>query len=310
MKILVADDNPTFCRILETILSGWGYDTVIAQDGFEALHILQNGESPRLAILDWMMPRMDGAEVCRKIRANRREPYVYILLLTAKTEQKDLVEGMEAGADDYITKQPFHVHELRVRLRAGRRILDLEAELIGAREALRDQATRDSLTRLWNRTAIFDILHRELARSQRESSATTVLMADLDAFKRINDTYGHVAGDAVLKEAARRMSLSVRSYDSIGRYGGEEFLIILPGTDLYSGAAQAERIRAAVASAPYDVGGGDLLHVTCSVGLTSSAAGEMVLSDSLIRQADAALYAAKEQGRNRVECCGAALSIA
>ena len=164
------------------------------------------------------------------------------MLLTSKSQKEDLIEGMEAGADDYITK-PFDQHELQVRLRAGTRLVDLQAELLSAREALREQATKDSLTHLWNRSSIFDILCRELARGQRERNPVGVVMVDLDHFKSINDNYGHFAGDAVLCEAARRMQNAIRQYDSIGRYGGEEFLILLSGCDQETSLSQAERLR-------------------------------------------------------------------
>ena len=189
MKILAGDDNPVFQSMLRTMLSKWGYEVTVARDGVEAWQALQSENSPRLAILDWMMPGMDGVEVCRRIRAAGREPYTYILLLTGRKNAQDLVEGMDSGADDYLTK-PFNAHELRVRLRAGRRILDLQEELLEAREALREQATHDSLTGLLNRGSILETLSNELSRAGRESQAVSLLMVDLDRFKLINDTYG------------------------------------------------------------------------------------------------------------------------
>src|SRR5580704_1147440 len=193
-RVLAAEDNPVFQSMLRSMLTKWGYDPVIARDGAEAWRALDAEDAPRLAILDWMMPGMDGVEICRRVRAAGREPYIYILLLTARTESRDLVDGMEAGADDYLTK-PFIAHELRVRLRAGQRILDLQSELMATREALRVQATHDSLTGLPNRGAILDILQTELSRASRESRPLAVVMADIDRFKQINDTRGHQAGD-------------------------------------------------------------------------------------------------------------------
>lgn len=298
MKVLVAEDNPIFQRMLGSMLEKWGYEVELAENGDEAWDLLRTPESPRLAVLDWMMPGLDGVEICRRIRAQNNDRYVYVLLLTARTERKDLVEGMEAGADDYVTK-PFNAHELRVRLRAGRRILELQEELFAAKEALRDQAMRDSLTRLWNRAAIFDILHRELARAARNATPVAVLMADLDKFKRVNDTYGHLTGDAVLKEAASRMSAGIRCYDSIGRYGGEEFLVVLPGCDEAGGQAQAERLRKCVASVPVEVRD-MVIPVTCSMGVSWTTAPDVSQTDLLVRCADAALYTAKRTGRNRV----------
>jgi diguanylate cyclase (GGDEF)-like protein len=298
MQILVAEDNPVFQSMLKNMLGKWGYDVVLANNGERAWEILQQADAPPLAILDWMMPGMDGVEICRRIRKATQERYVYVILLTAKTEQKDLVEGMEAGADDYVTK-PFNTHELRVRLRAGRRILDLQEQLLQAQEALREQATHDGLTGLWNRTSILEILQKEAARSERDSLPLAVLMADLDNFKKINDTYGHLAGDSVLRESARRMRNNVRNYDAIGRYGGEEFLIVLPGCDEAGSMAQAERLRDSIGSNPIPTSVGEI-GVTCSIGLSWSANTQPAATKSLLRLADAALYSAKRSGRNRV----------
>ncbi len=299
MQILVAEDNPVFQSMLKKMLSKWGYDVILTGDGEEAWRILQQPKAPPLAILDWMMPGIDGVEVCRRLRAAQQERYVYVILLTAKTEQKDLVEGMDAGADDYVTK-PFNNHELRVRLRAGRRILDLQEELLVAQAALRVQATRDGLTGLWNRTSILEILEREVSRCERESSPLAVLMADLDHFKQINDTYGHLAGDAVLREAAQRMSANIRPYDAAGRYGGEEFLLVIPGCGEACALAQAERVRDSISSTPFQTGAGEI-SVTCSLGLAWTARGESSSAGTLLRSADEALYGAKDTGRNRVE---------
>ena len=299
LKVLAAEDNPVFQSMLRNLLTRWGYDAVIAGDGCEAWDILQSDDAPRLAILDWMMPGMDGVELCRSVRAANREPYIYILLLTARAESEDLVSAMEAGADDYLTK-PLKAHELRARLRAGRRILELQEELVGAREALRLQATHDSLTGLLNRASILDALHSELSRAAREKQPVSLVMADLDRFKQINDTWGHLTGDAVLFEASRRMKAAVRRYDSVGRYGGEEFLIVLPGCDRDSAQIQAERIRESVSSDLFSAGP-LFLRVTCSLGVSCRVDTAGAESDHLVREADLALYRAKDNGRNRVE---------
>jgi len=279
-------------------LTAWGYDPVAVRDGDEAWRILQSEDSPRLAILDWMMPGANGVDLCRRVRSTGREPYVYILLLTARTESQDLVEGMEAGADDYLTK-PFKRHELRVRLRAGRRVLDLQSELLRTREALRVQATHDCLTGLLNRGSILEELQNELDRAGREHHPLSLLMVDLDRFKDVNDTYGHLAGDAILREAARRMKAAVRRYDAVGRYGGEEFLIVLPGCEPAAACAQAERIRESFAAQPFDTGA-QSIPVTCSIGVSCQAAPSLAGTYALVREADLALYYAKDHGRNRV----------
>jgi len=302
MKVLAAEDNPVMQSMLANMLTKWGYLPVIAHDGKEAWEALQLPDGPLLAILDWMMPGLNGVDVCRGVREAGREPYVYILLLTARADFQDLLEGMEAGADDYLTK-PFQAHELRVRLRAGRRILELQQQLLAAREALREQATRDGLTGLLNRNAILEMLHKELARAAREDHALSVLMVDLDRFKQVNDTRGHAAGDAVLRESARRMRDAVRGYDSVGRYGGEEFLIVLPGCDGENACIQAERVRETFASSPF-VAGPVSLRVTCSIGASSRMhprGGSCSEEDNdMLREADLALYQAKNEGRDRV----------
>ncbi len=297
MKILIAEDDPISRRLLEVTLNKWGYEVVSCPDGSVAWMTLQQPQAPSLAILDWMMPGMDGLEVCREVRQQITEPYIYILLLTAKSQQTDIIAGLEAGADDYLTK-PFDSSELRMRLRAGRRILDLQEELIFVREELREQATHDSLTRLWNRGAICEILQRELDRVKRADGTLSILLADIDFFKRINDTYGHLAGDAILREAAHCMRNVVRPYDGIGRYGGEEFLLVLPDCDTDGAMAMAERLRAGIeAEAPVVAEG--VIPITFSLGVASS---DIVHDmEALIGAADAALYRAKNNGRNRVE---------
>ena len=299
MKVLIADDSVVSRHLLEATLRKWGYEVTVACDGAEALQILEREDAPALIILDWMMPGMTGLEVCRRIRARGSEPYIYILLLTSKSQKEDLIEGMDAGADDYIAK-PFDQNELQVRLRAGTRLVGLQAQLLSAREALREQATRDSLTRLWNRNSILEALSRELARARREGSPLGVVMVDLDHFKHINDNHGHLAGDAMLREAARRMQNSVRQYDSIGRYGGEEFLILLPHCGEAESFAQAERLRKQLGQSDVRIDDTSL-RITASFGVTAALLGEPWTAEGLLRKADEALYAAKKSGRNRVE---------
>lgn len=299
MQILIADDSLVSRHLLDATLRKWGYEVVVACDGAEAWDILQKDNAPPLAILDWMMPGMTGPEVCSLVRQRAREPYTYILLLTSKNLKEDLIEGMESGADDYIIK-PFDQHELKVRLRAGTRLVDLQAQLLSAREALREQATQDALTGLWNRSYILEVFQRELSRGRRENFAVGVVLLDLDHFKAINDTYGHFAGDAVLREAARRMQATIRQYDSMGRYGGEEFLALFPGCDEQSTMERAERIRASLSSEPLVLTETSVI-LTASFGATATVPGVESSCENLIRTADEALYRAKKLGRNRVE---------
>jgi two-component system, cell cycle response regulator len=299
MKILVADDDPVSRRILEATLRKWSYEVVSAHDGTEAWRLLQADNSPQLAILDWMMPGLSGVELCRMIRHRNAEPYTYLVLLTSRSNKEDVIEGLDAGADDYLTK-PCNQHELEVRLRAGTRILRLQAELMEAREALREQATRDALTGLWNRRSILEILDRELARARREGRPLSLAVSDIDHFKRVNDTYGHLTGDEVLLEVGRRMVASTRSYDSVGRYGGEEFLIVLPGCALENAAVHAERTLTRIGTLPITTPTTEIA-VTISVGLTSATLEPGETAQSLIHRADEALYQAKRNGRNRVE---------
>lgn len=299
MKILIAEDDLVSRRILEVKLVNWGYEVLVTSNGDEAWRALQADDAPNLAILDWMMPGIDGVEICRKVRKDDREPYTYIILLTSLHRDEDLVTGMEAGADDYITK-PFKASELRVRLRAGRRIIDLQNELIEAREALREQATHDPLTGLLNREEILRILKNELSRAEREDGPLSIIMADLDHFKNVNDSYGHMAGDAVLRLTTRRMNSLLRSYDYIGRYGGEEFIILLPGCNRESAAAFAERLRLAIGNEKMDIPEG-MIPLTISLGVATSSRQKRHDVHSLIQAADQALYQAKRNGRNRVE---------
>ncbi len=298
MKILIAEDEVISRRLLHGILVKWGYEVIETTDGDAAWQMLQSDDSPRLAILDWAMPAMDGIDVCRKLRQRLDSPYTYILLLTAKSGKDDLIEGMEAGADDYLIK-PLDIQELKVRLRAGRRILDLQTALLSSQETLRIQASHDALTNLLNRATILERLRQQIARSTREHSAFSVIMADLDHFKQVNDMYGHLAGDAVLREAARRMRMIVGAYDDVGRYGGEEFLIVLPGCDAANAGKLAERIREALSGQAMNTSEG-IIPLTLSLGVASSTNGEETDALALVGTADAALYRAKRDGRDRV----------
>ncbi len=294
--VLIADDDPMFRRILQRWLENWGYQVIVAEDGTRAWEILQEERPPELVILDWVMPGVDGVELCRRVRERQRAPYQYILVVTAKDDRQDVINGLEAGADDYLTK-PFDKGELRARLRVGNRILTLQDDLIQARDELRFQATHDVLTGIWNRAAILDLLHRELERADRSHGSTGVLMIDLDHFKAINDTYGHLVGDLVLRETAQSIVRVVRAYDFLGRYGGEEFLVVLPGCDKQQAQQSAERVRLSIACTPVLTASVEI-SVTASIGATAT---QNINETEVLAIADKALYQAKNAGRNRTE---------
>lgn len=299
MKVLVADDDSISRRLLETFLAKWDYEVVVACDGAAAWQILQREDAPKLAILDWMMPGMDGVQICRELRKRNKECYIYTLLLTAKFQKTDIIAGLNAGADDYLTK-PFDSSELKARLRAGRRIIELQERVRSAYDKLHFQASHDALTGVMSRAAVLEILQTELTRAQRQGTTLGILMADLDHFKRVNDTYGHLAGDAVLREVATRMHSSVRPYDNVGRYGGEEFLIVLPGCDIVTAMSRAEGLRLAIGQQPIETSEG-MIPVTLSVGVTVGGGPKSADLEWLLRAADVALYQAKNGGRNQVE---------
>ncbi|MDQ2710845.1 MAG: diguanylate cyclase [Acidobacteriota bacterium] len=283
--------------MLRTAVLSWGYEVVMAEHGAQAWEILAQPDPPPMAILDWVMPGLTGPEVCKKVREIHREPYTYILLLTSKNTKGETVEGFEAGADDYIVK-PFDQHELKVRLRVGKRIVDLQMELLAAREELRDRANKDLLTMLPNRSAIAVALDQEVHRCHRDHRTVGVVLLDIDHFKKINDSYGHFAGDAVLREAASRLRGSMRPYDQVGRYGGEEFLVVLPNCDIEQARNQAERMRHRLADSPMFVDGREM-QVSASFGVTVSDGSERS-PELFVRVADQALYQAKADGRNCV----------
>lgn len=298
MKILIADDDAVTRRLLTVSLERWHYETEVVEDGMAAWEAL-NGESPPpIALLDWNMPGIDGTEICRRLRHGKRSRYTYVILITSKSRREEVQSGLEAGADGCVLK-PFDLTDLRARLESGRRIAEFQDELLAARDALHEQASRDALTGMWNRRAILDILEREIVRAARQSYPLSFIMADIDHFKGVNDRYGHLAGDAVLREAARRLQSVVRPYDAVGRFGGEEFSIVVPGCEKSPALNVAARLGAAVSSMPVATSDGNI-SVTLSLGVTT-VKGPKMDPDWLLRSADAALYRAKESGRNRVE---------
>ena len=295
IKVLIAEDNAVSAKILQKNINDWGYEVILAKDGKEAWSNLQN-ERIKLAVLDWMMPEINGIQLCQKIRENdhqgKEQDYTYIILLSAKDEQKDLIKGLSAGADDYITK-PFNHLELKARLKTGKRIIDLQRQL-------QEQASRDSLTELWNRKRMFRILDKEINRAQRDNLPVAVIMMDIDRFKSINDTHGHHFGDLVLKEVTKVLRKSVRNYDEICRYGGDELLVILPNCNSAKTESIAERLRQNVCK--HGIKSDKVsFNVTISLGGASTESySSEVTSDALIIAADEALLEAKNKGRNRV----------
>jgi two-component system cell cycle response regulator len=296
-RVLIAEDDAMFRKILRSWLESWGYHVTVAEDGAKAWQILQEISPPHLLILDWIMPKLNGIDLCRLVRERDSATYQYILLVTAKDDKQDLVRGLEAGADDYLSK-PFDRDELRARLRTGGRILTLQNEQLKAREELHLRATHDGLTGTWNRNAILELLHREYDLAARSASTIGLIMLDVDHFKKVNDTYGHLAGDDVLVETSRRLQQAVRSYDLVGRYGGEEFLVVSPDCNEDQIKVCAERIRAAIAAEPFRADGSSIV-VTVSAGV-ALLAPRLDSERDAIAAADAALYRAKSGGRNQV----------
>ena len=296
MRILIADDEVLSRRLLEKTLERAGYQVISVDNGRQAADHLSRPDAPRLALLDWIMPELDGPGVCREVRKRREQEYVYMVLLSSRESKEDIVAGLESGADDYLTK-PFDAEELKARLRTGQRILTLEDRLVEAREQMRFKATHDALTSLWNRGVIMDLLSRELSRSNRERSCTAILLCDIDHFKRVNDTHGHAVGDEVLREVAHRLLSSVRSYDFVGRHGGEEFLVVLNNCEPPFALARAEEIRKNVGLHPIQTARGSV-QVTLSLGILLSRDWGLRSAEDLLHEADIALYAAKGAGRN------------
>jgi diguanylate cyclase (GGDEF)-like protein len=296
--ILLAEDSAVIQTVLRTMLSQWGYKVLQASDGLDAWRMLQSEDAPRLAVLDWMMPGIDGPELCRRLRAAAREPYTYVLLLTSRAESADIVEGLDAGADDYLTK-PFHAQELRARIRAGSRIVHLQRQLLSAREALRDRAMTDHLTGLLNRGAILEALDRSLEQADREGSPLSILLADVDRFRQINDSFGHLAGDLVLKECGRRIRAAAPQPSAVGRYGGEEYMVVLPGARAAEADAVRETLRLAIGNEPFHVGAASF-PVTVGIGSATRVLPYSADAASLLRAADAALLDAKAEARQRL----------
>lgn len=296
MRILIAEDDNTSRTILAGVLKKNGHEAVETADGEQAWQAMQKPDAPGLAILDWMMPKMDGPEVVRRIRAMAADQPPYIIMLTSKSDKADIIAGLDAGADDYLSK-PFDPGELRARIEVGRRMLELQARVLAANAALAHQAAHDSLTGIYNRRAIMEALSREIARDERQHDGLTIGMCDIDFFKTVNDVHGHLTGDEVLCGVARLMVKCLRKYDSVGRFGGEEFVVITPGVKKGDAGPVYERFRAAVADKAIVTKACEI-PVTLSIGV--AVCGRSAKVDELLAAADAALYQAKNGGRNRV----------
>jgi len=293
VKILIAEDDPISRRLLEATLSGWGYDVLVTSDGSEAWEAIQQPEAPGLVISDWMMPHMDGLELCRKVRQMKRTGYIYFIILTSKGRKEDVIKGLEAGADDFLIK-PFDREELKCRTMIGKRIIELEQRILKL-------ATTDSLTGVLNRRAFFERMEQEINRSLRENTSLSLILTDIDYFKKVNDRYGHQVGDLVLQGFTEQLLNSSRPYDFVGRYGGEEFVICLPGAGLSQSGSVAERMRSKVEEMKTVLpDGSQSIRITASFGVTSFLMDSKEKADSLIKRADNALYKAKNEGRNRV----------
>lgn len=293
MRVLIADDDALSRRVLEDALHKWGYEVLVTKDGDEAWACMQKEDAPNLVVLDWVMPGMDGIDMCRKLRERNAGHYCYIVLLTSKASREDIIKGLESGADDYIIK-PFNQEELRYRMKIGQRIVELEQRILNL-------ARIDDLTGLLNRRAFMERLQNEFERVYRKQQDMSLVILDLDHFKNVNDSFGHQAGDLVLQETARCLTTACRSYDLIGRYGGEEYIMCLPETNTQQAVLATERIRAAIASKktliPEKM---KYVSVTASFGVSTLNRNRPESLDALINRADSALYRAKENGRNRI----------
>lgn len=293
MKILIAEDDYISCKALENNLKEWGYDVVAASDGNQAWELARANDI-RLAILDWNMPGIDGIELSQKIRKEYQKEdskYIYIILLTGRGGQDDIIQGLSIGADDYMTK-PYSFVELKYRVQNGERIIKNEDKRIKL-------ASLDNLTKLWNRNKIFDFLDNELKRGERENSPTGVAMIDIDHFKKINDRYGHLVGDEVLVEVAARLKKAIRPYDRIGRYGGDEILVVLPSCGIREAKNVAKRLYDSVSKEKILTEAGSL-KINISIGSVSNEKFPQATKMELIQASDNALLSAKKKGRDRI----------
>ncbi|MFZ2023129.1 MAG: GGDEF domain-containing protein [Terracidiphilus sp.] len=294
-RVLLADNDDATRLRLQHLLCAWGFDISVAQHGIEALKVLH--QQPDLVIVRHTLPGIDCLDLCRQLtnRSNERSPYIFVL--GESSDRQEILGALDSGASAHLTA-PIDEQELRARLVAAVRTLEHRDHLIVARDEFRDQAMRDALTGVSNRRAILEVFENELRRARRNRRSTGVLMLDLDNFKSVNDAYGHLAGDMVLQQTSRRLQAALRSYDSLGRFGGEEFLVVVPGAEAKELCELAERLRFAIESLPMKAGQ-NTTHITVSVGAAVVPAGKKSVSE-IVAVADCALYKAKKLGRNRV----------
>ncbi len=299
--ILIAEDDAVTRMLLKKTLIKEGQEVVSVENGQKAFDLFQERFFP-IILTDWMMPEMDGLALCRAIRQNENPGYVFIVLLTAKDSHDDIITGLEAGADEYLTK-PFSRAELIARLNTGRRFLEQDRALRRANEEIRILSITDPLTGCYNRGCLNMRLPQEIQRAARYNRPLSIFMCDIDHFKKVNDTYGHQAGDLVLKEFSKRINDSIRDkVDLLARYGGEEFLVTLPETNLDGALHLAERLRRVISEKKYNIGT-KKINITASFGVAgfdSDNAGDEISFDILVKHADKYLYQAKSEGRNRV----------
>lgn len=294
MRIMIVEDDPISRSLLETFLTQWGYDVLVTEDGMEAWKIIRESRAPNLIISDWMMPNMDGLDLCKKIREMVKHDYTYFILLTTKSDREDIIEGLDAGADDFITK-PFDHGELKSRVKIGERIINLERRVI-------EMANTDFLTGVLSRRAFIERAEEEISRSVRKKRGFSIIMIDIDHFKKINDSYGHQAGDRILQDFAGEVRGTIRVYDFVGRYGGEEFIVCLPDINMEQSLLSSERMRAAIEEIKFTLPDGDPfpIRITASFGVSCFHPDSGDDLASIIKRADEALYEAKSRGRNQV----------
>jgi diguanylate cyclase (GGDEF)-like protein len=301
MRTLVADDDGVATTILSNTLTRLGIEVAVVHDGDAAWQHLNSEQPPSIAILDWMMPNIDGIELCRRVRSTPHLAHMYIILLTGRDSREDLVTGLKAGADDYMIK-PIDVEEFRARMGVGLRVAKLQqslahtvTDLLATRDHLARLASTDVLTGVYSRRWWFDLAAKEFSRSRRYDRTFSLLMTDLDWFKRVNDTFGHEVGDGVLRQFGAMLRQECRQSDVIGRLGGEEFALLLPETTLEAAQTMATRITEGCRSLVTDA---SAVRCSCSIGVTEVRPDDEDL-DSVLKRADRALYEAKRAGRDR-----------